>query len=79
MKAIMKIIYQLIIMRKENYFYVYTVPYKKYEEFKPETVIYKKNKMVRMYDFLKQNTWSDKINNEFLTKTNGHVTLFINQ
>lgn len=46
-----------------------SIPYKKFEEFEPLTVVYKNNAInSRSYNVLKQNTWSDIINDAFIEK-----------
>lgn len=54
----------------ENTLFKISIPYKKYEQFEPSTLIYKDKKNKRSYDVLKKNTWSDIINDEFIAKYN---------
>lgn len=44
------------------------IPYSKYLEIKPRIVDYKRGSNVRAYTVLKQNTWSDVINDHFLAE-----------
>jgi len=54
----------------ENTLFKITIPYEKYEQFEPTTIVYKDNKSKRSYDVLKKNTWSDIINDEFIATHN---------
>lgn len=42
------------------------IPYDMYRQFYPKKVIYQRNNKKRVYDILKQGTWTDIINDEFI-------------
>lgn len=47
--------------------FILFIPYDKYTEFKPNMIQYKDNSGIRSYNVLKQNAWSDIINDSFLS------------
>jgi len=53
------------------------IPYDMYRQFYPKKVFYQRNNEKRAYEVLKQGTWTDIINDEFI-KVYCHVILYIN-